>query len=267
MLRSSGNGGDTAGRPLASQKRIIWRLVFVALLFALAAWLMWLFQTSEPFRDCIKQRKNYDAYQALHKEAFFAVKFFVRSGLDGACAVHVINAYQGAVAALSGIVVAFFTATLWWVTWGMVRIAKDQREDTLRSIVAAEQAAGAASLNANAVLGVELPRLELSSASWSPLFSSEFDKLREGGIVIRLRNHGRTGAHIIEDCVVADVPEYDFMPDEPRYHILGVEKADIGVIVAPEDSHPIFCDGKLSITADQVQNILNLDKTIYLWVC
>jgi hypothetical protein len=57
------------------------------------------------------------------------------------------------IAAASTLAVAFFTGTLWWVTWGMVHIARDQRADTVRSIEAAERAANAAEKTANVTAG------------------------------------------------------------------------------------------------------------------
>jgi hypothetical protein len=133
---------------MKSQK--IWRMVFAFLLLALIVWLLWFFGTSDPFGHCIHQRKDYQPYQALHKESLFFVKVGIRLNLNAACAVHVTNLYQGAITALAGIVVAFFTGTLWWVTYGMVRIAKDQRVDTLRAVEASESAALAAQSAAEA---------------------------------------------------------------------------------------------------------------------
>jgi hypothetical protein len=99
-----------------SERRRFWLLVILALLSTLIVWLLWLFGTSEPFGSCIHQRKNYQAYQALHKETLFPIKLNIRLALNAACGVHVSNEYQGAIVALSGIAVAIFTGTLWWST-------------------------------------------------------------------------------------------------------------------------------------------------------
>lgn len=55
-----------------------------------------------------------------------------------------LDEHNGAISAISGLIVAGFTGTLWWVTWGLVRVANDQRIDSLRSIDAAVRAAIAA---------------------------------------------------------------------------------------------------------------------------
>lgn len=46
--------------------------------------------------------------------------------------------------AVSTLAIAVFTFTLWWVNQGMIRIAREQRADTLRAVKAAEDAAEAA---------------------------------------------------------------------------------------------------------------------------
>lgn len=55
-----------------------------------------------------------------------------------------LDEHNGAITALSGIAVAVFTGTLWWVTKGMAKLAEREREDTVRSIEAAERSAAAA---------------------------------------------------------------------------------------------------------------------------
>ena len=54
------------------------------------------------------------------------------------------TAHENDLNAISTLFIALFTGTLWWVTWGMVRIARDQSEDFQASISAAKQAAEAA---------------------------------------------------------------------------------------------------------------------------
>jgi hypothetical protein len=130
-------------------RRYAWRGVLLVLAAVLLIWMMWLVGSSEPFGHCVHQRKNYQAYQALHKEALLPVKLFVRLNLNAVCTVHVTNDYQGAVVALSGVIVAFFTGTLWWVTLGMVRLARDQRTDVKESLRIAAQSAQAAIDQAN----------------------------------------------------------------------------------------------------------------------
>ena len=98
---------------------------------------------------------------------------------------------------VSTMAVAIFTGTLWWVTWGMVRIAKEQRGDLLRSVEASEIAAREAQALA------ELARQEFISTHW-PLLIIRSIQARimnsEESMIVRFRmiNKGETFATGIE---------------------------------------------------------------------
>jgi hypothetical protein len=67
---------------------------------------------------------------------------FVRSWTDlRHNAGWLVHHYRDDITAISTLVVAIFTGTLWWVTSRMVRVAEEQRSDTLRSIKATERQA------------------------------------------------------------------------------------------------------------------------------
>jgi hypothetical protein len=125
----------------------------------IVAWAVWLFGTSFEFSDCIRKRKEYEAYQALHEKPFFIVKAFARIHLNSVCAVHVVDVYQGAITALSGVAVAIFTFTLWKTTDRLVQISNQQRDDLKASIDVSKRAAVAAELNAKALIGMGLSRV------------------------------------------------------------------------------------------------------------
>ena len=114
-------------------------------------YLLWLFGTSEPFGYCLRQSKNYQAYQALHKEALFTIQVLGRFNLNARCAVHVLNIYQGAVTALAGVVIAFFTATLWLSTHRLWKSGEKQIAVAQETAEAATQAAAAAIQSADAM--------------------------------------------------------------------------------------------------------------------
>jgi len=90
----------------------------------LFSWIVWLFGTSRQFGDCIRNRKEYEAYQSLHEEPFFIVKLFVRLHLNSVCAAHTADAYSGAITALAGVAVAVFTFTLWRTTGEQARLTR-----------------------------------------------------------------------------------------------------------------------------------------------
>ena len=101
--------------------------------------------------------------------------------------------YRDDITAVSTLAVAFFTGTLWWVTWGMVRIAKAQQPDTLRAIKAAEKAAKAARDTVRAMRESERPWIKVDANIESDL---TFTERRRAQITIKftLLNVGKTPA-------------------------------------------------------------------------
>jgi hypothetical protein len=195
------------------KRQTIWRVVLALLSLALIVWLLWFFGNSDPFGHCIHRRKNYQPYQVLHKESLFFIKIGVRLNLNAACAVHVTNMYQGAVTALAGVVVAVFTGTLWWVTWGMVRLAKEQRTDTLRAVTASEAAAIAAQAAADATRkSVDLiPTFERAYISIQPTKRIDTPLLE---FDLSFSNFGKTPGILKEIHICLTV---DNLPDVPDY--------------------------------------------------
>ena len=105
---------------LMRARRVWWILAFCVFALATLACLVWVVRSTDAFAYCTRDRKQYKEYQSLHEQTFLIVKFFIRGGLDSACVAHAINVYHDVVTALSSVVVAAFTGTLWWVTRGMV---------------------------------------------------------------------------------------------------------------------------------------------------
>jgi hypothetical protein len=125
------------------------RTAKVAITIGAAAFIgstLWAVTDSESFGHCIHQYKNHHAYHRLYEEAVYLIVMVTRLRLHLACGFVATSENGEAVTAISTIAIAGFTCTLWWVTWGMVRIARDQRDDTLRLISAAKQSADASLL-------------------------------------------------------------------------------------------------------------------------
>jgi hypothetical protein len=177
--------------------------------------------------------------------------------LSGWKPANAIDRYTLLLAGFTGLLVLISV----WQGYFLLRADKTARG----AADAATKAAEAADLNARAAIGVELPRLELFRASWGSGVMSAVDKLQGGNLTVILRNYGRTGAHIIEDCITADIPEYDFMPDDPTYPVFGVEKAEIGKVIEPTEGHLIFGQGKLTILPSQADSVLRGEKTLYVY--
>jgi len=115
--------------------RTWWKVAFWVLAIAAAACLIWIVRSTGAFGHCIHERKNYKEYQALHENALFVIKLFVRLGLNSVCTAHAANVYQGVMAALTAIAIATFTFTLWQSTEKLWRAGREALETTERAFV------------------------------------------------------------------------------------------------------------------------------------
>ena len=176
------------------------------------------------FQDCMHNRKNERTFQALHqKDAPLINSIRSRIQLNLTCGFITANENNGAIAALAGIIVAFFTGTLWWATSGMWRSAEKQRADMLSATKASEDAARAAEKSANAAVGVEIPRLAIQSIEFLNSGATGIEeKLRYPRIVVVLKNYGRPPAFIEQESfcfkigvTLPDHLEYDYAVDQP----------------------------------------------------
>jgi hypothetical protein len=165
-------------------------------------------------------------------------------------------------------VVAIFAYRLWKSTAGLIGLAREQSRDLKEMIVvaregadAAKRSAEAASLQARAMVGAELPRLELSYVNLANSDQSVRQALRAPSIDIQFSNYGRTTALLIETCV--EVRLGHTLPSEPTYGFVDmlpvVEAVEGGKSVGAAAHRRL---GDLSDT--QVQGLLGgLDN---LWV-
>ena len=117
------------------RSQVWWKVALYALALAMLACAVWVVRSLDAFGHCIHQDKNYKEYRAFHEQALFVVKFFVRLGLNGFCTAHTANVYQGAITALAGIAVAFFTFALKGSTEKLWRAGRDALEITERAFV------------------------------------------------------------------------------------------------------------------------------------
>lgn len=179
---------------------------------------LWIFGDSKTFIDCIPKRVKGNDYQALHENAGFFVKAVPRLKLRLACGFEAADANEGALSGLAGIAVAIFTFTLWRSTEKLWREAEAERkggerardEDSRRldwsleiaqeHAVAADTAANAAKISADAAVWAKMPALR-------PVVGHG-DKgagnLHALGIIT---NVGETSALITNVCFVAHVSD------------------------------------------------------------
>ena len=155
------------------------------LLMAFCGLMVWIVGPLHPFQDCIQQREGYKAYSALLEDGHFYIKARTFIRLNLACSIYTIDQYQSGVIAISGVVVAWFTGTLWWVT--------------RRSIKAAELAAAAAVVALETSVDTDIARLFAVSA-WidGDIFNAQADRKM---ISVEVKNFGRTPAFVLQQAL------------------------------------------------------------------
>jgi hypothetical protein len=172
---------------------------------------------SKAFEDCIRNRNDDYSQHAAQKEVTLLIEAISWARARSACGFVAANENTGALTGLSGIAVALFTGTLWWVTRNMVRIADIQRTDTLRAVAASEKAAEAS-------VGVEIPRLAVEEITPVP---GAGERTWYPRVAVTVRNYGRTPAFLIGEAICYHVGlelppklQYDYAIDLPAGKII-----------------------------------------------
>lgn len=130
---------------------------------------------------------------------------------------------------------ALFAYRLWRTSSGLGDALRAQSQamthtlEVLKEAAAAtRRTADAALLQAQASVGVELPRLELAAIDLVHADESIRQALRAPAVSLRFVNHGRTTAFLTERCV--ELRLADALPAEPEYR--AVEPLEIAEAVA-----------------------------------
>jgi hypothetical protein len=95
---------------------------------------------SESFNNCIRDREHTDPYQTPQEKISFFVKAIPRSRLYAACVFVSANENTGAITGIAGVVVAFFTFTLWLSTHRLWKAGEKQIAVAQMAAQAAENA-------------------------------------------------------------------------------------------------------------------------------
>jgi len=193
---------------------------------------------SASFQECIRQRENTQPYHTPYEEGGIFVKPISQLRLNVACAFVASNENTGAITALAGVVVAIFTGTLWWVTWGMVNIAGKQRTEMMRSIIASEHAALAAKQAAELTLRLNEPQIILESLELHGLRPDPHGSLLpyEGRPVPVFRNYGTSPAFVVSSGIHCDVSAKkrpDKMFSGGRFPERCVRNWPVGTVIQP----------------------------------
>jgi hypothetical protein len=164
------------------------------------------------------------------------------------------------------VALAFFTMTLAGVSIFQAKYIIKADGTARISADAARKAAEAADLNAQAAIGVELPRLELHGIYINTLDSVlQQDALRAGMIRVEFFNHGRTTAHILEDCLVHTVPDFDFLAVKARYPFRSNRQATIGTVTSAQEIYPIDCKTRIILSDEDAESIIQGEKTLWIY--
>jgi hypothetical protein len=146
--------------------------------------------------------------------------------------------------------------------WWQLNLIRDGADDAAKAARAAEASAAAAILNAQAALGVELPRLELQGTEFTLGPRPIWEKLRFGWFIISFRNHGRTTAHITEVCVLPIIG--DTLRPTPQYPKGSALPVQIGAIAPAGGDYHVSCNSRF--TFDERRAIEIGQRQKILWV-
>lgn len=165
--------------------------------------------------------------------------------------------------------VAIFAFRLWKSTAGLIGLAEMQSRD-LKAMIgvareaadAARRSAEAASLQARALVGTELPRLELGDVQLVCADQSVRQALKAPSFELRFKNYGRTTALVVEKCV--EVKRCLDLPPEPDYAY--AEMLPVAEAVDSGDAVAAGAERRLGELAEsQVQALLDGRDTLWVY--
>jgi len=234
-----------------------WRLWKTAFLLTLGCILLfWMVIPLTPFDDCISKRKNNPAYKALHEKHFLLVHVRIRTRLTFACAVNATDAYQNSIVALSGVMVAFFTGTLWWITRRSVRATE----------IAAEAARAGIELSRNSFIIENRAYVTPVEFLPSKIIDIHTGRVLSWRFTPQWRNNGSTPAKRVRHLTNGAIFEKAGIPDEfifPDHERSGPDLTH-GRIIGPTFTLP---GPYFQIDANIIQTIAkNFGFYIWAWI-
>ena len=217
------------------------------------------FSGSVVFNDCENDQRSKNASEAYRElSPRFLIQFI--NGTFARCTGAFISANQGEITAMAGVVVAFFTFTLWFVGGRQLQglresieradaAAEQQSADMKRSIKVSQQSADAATLTANvaheSLVQVQRAYIDLKEIGSGVATSSVF-RGREGDfflLIPKFENVGLTRAtHVMAWSDYAEVanggtPAFDIPPPPIEGGTVGPKGPVIPNIIAiPKDA-------------------------------
>lgn len=163
----------------------------------------------------------------------------------------------------------FFAYRLWRAHSGLAAAVREQSHDLKQSIAGAREAADiariaadAAALQAKVLVGVERPRLELSSVQLAWSDQSVRQALKTPTIDVGFTNHGRTAAFVTSKCI--EVRMAPSLPDDPAYG--AVETLQIVEVVDSGKTVSASAQRRLGdLTEDQIRLVLGGRNSLWVY--
>jgi hypothetical protein len=171
-----------------------WLITAASVLVAIAL-LFWAENSiSHSFQHCASHEAAEQSTSNANKSRFIVGRFIRRQIV---CSVHLVDRHNGLIAALAGLIVAAFTATLWWSTRELQRTTKEHAAHL-------ESAANAAALQAKTAVGIAIPTVFVSDIK---LLGNDHDHVLLGSslkppkVEVTYRNYGQTPAFLVHESV------------------------------------------------------------------
>lgn len=228
--------------------------------------LLWIAMPLKPFQDCIHQRKNDQAYRALHGGPFLIAQQRARLRLNLACGLDLAEVYENAFVALSGLVVICFTAALWLSTQRLWKNASRQLEVAEATANATAQSVAIAMAGQRAFIQITPIWRHAGSGRTVPMGMGDVVALNRPAYSfgIKMDNIGGTPASNIRNHI-----DWIFLPGEMPDNFAFTDSEfplSQGGMLAPKQwlfSPNIPREGV--VTADEIEQIQRGETTLYIY--
>jgi len=141
-----------------------------------------------------------------------------------------------------GTVVGVATAFVALFTFALFRATRKLWEAGEKQIAVAQQSANAATLAAQAAIGMEIPRVLVAEVDFWPEQDFIRQKLQNSEIIVRLKNFGRNQAYVGDNCIFVTVA--NDLPKIPIYE--SIYHADPSTIIEPNKFFSLKKTGRIA---------------------
>ena len=122
---------------LRGRLRIGGWIIFIAVFILSVCWVV---ESSQAFKDCVKQTKYDHGYESLHKDGPTVRRFLVVGSLNIACAGDFADKKQGPLTAIATVIISIFTIILVAVTGRQAKLTGDSVRIAEKALTEVERA-------------------------------------------------------------------------------------------------------------------------------